>query len=310
MLWWCAYQPSQIQPFTCQCSRYPSNRSVTLKKILHSFILLALGCVLSGIAAASANEKIYTVAVVPQFASTQVYRDWTPLLEQLEQATGYRFKLLVYDEYSRFEREFEKGVPDLVYLNPYHMVIARQKQGYRPLLRDNSTLSGILVARQDGPIQKISDLNGKKIAFPSPNALGASLYLRALLAEDMHIKFNAAYANGHQNVYRQVLLGDVAAGGGVLHTLEKEPESVRSQLKVIFSTPQIAAHPLAAHPRVPLAVSKKITSAILAMRDNPEAARHLASVQLPHPVVADYMRDYAALVKLKLERYAVIQAQK
>lgn len=251
-----------------------------------------------------AEEKIYTVAVVPQIASIQIYRDWTPLLTKLEQVTGYRFKLLAYNEFSRFELALNQGVPDLVYLNPYHMVIAKQKNQYRPLVRDSSPLTGILVVRQDSPIKKLTDLDGKNIAFPSPNALGASLYMRALLAEKIKIKATPVYVGSHQNVYRHVLIGEVMAGGGVNSTLEKETEAVRSQLNILFTTPDISPHPLAAHPRVPVDVSKKIVAALLAMRNDPESSKLLAAVQIPQPIEADYKRDYAGLAQLKLERYA------
>lgn len=251
-----------------------------------------------------AEEKIYTVAVVPQIASIQIYRDWTPLLTKLEQVTGYRFKLLAYNEFSRFELALNQGVPDLVYLNPYHMVIAKLKNQYRPLVRDSSPLTGILVVRQDSPIKKLTDLDGKNIAFPSPNALGASLYMRALLAEKIKIKATPVYVGSHQNVYRHVLIGEVMAGGGVNSTLEKETEAVRSQLNILFTTPDISPHPLAAHPRIPVDVSKKIVAALLAMRNGPESSKLLAAVQIPQPIEADYKRDYAGLAQLKLERYA------
>jgi hypothetical protein len=53
---------------------------------------------------------------------------------------------------------------------------------------------------------------------------------------------------------------------------------------------------------------KKITAAIMAMRSDPETAKLLAAVQMPQPVAANYTRDYSALAKLKLERYADSQA--
>jgi len=278
-------------------------------KILYSLMIFILGSAPWNISMAGAAQKTYTIAVVPQFTSIQVYRDWTPLLEKLQMATGYHFELKVFDDFARFESAVEKGIPDLVYMNPYHMVVAKQKQNYRPLLRDSATLSGILVTRLDSPIKNLADLNGKSIAFPSPNALGASLYIRALLAEKVQIRINPVYVNGHQNVYRQVILGDVAAGGGVKKTLDKEANAVKSELKVIFSTPEISSHPLAAHPRIPSSVSKKIVAALLALRNDPESEKLLSAVQLPQPVEADFKRDYSDLIKLKLDRYAVTQTK-
>jgi len=280
-----------------------------MKQIMQSISLVVLAWACWFTAPARADQQIFTVSVVPQLASIQTFRDWTPFLSRLEQATGYHFKLLAYDQSALFEKELGQGVPDLVFLNPYQMLLAQKKQNYRPLVRDSAPLTGILVTRQDSAVKSVADLNGKTIAFPSPNALAASLYIRAQLTEKMGIKFNPTYVGSHQNVYRQTIMGDVAAGGGVKKTLEKESAEVQSQLKVLFSTPDIAPHPLAAHPRVSIAAENKIVDAIFAMRADPEAAKLLTAIQMPQPMKADLKRDYAELRQLKLDRYADSQAQ-
>lgn len=256
---------------------------------------------------AFASEKIYTVAVVPQFTSAKVHQDWSPLLSKLGQLTGFQFKLFTYNEFPRFERAMNQGVPDLIFLNPYHMVVAKRKQNYRPLVRDSNPISGIVVVRNDSPIKSLSELSGKTIAYPSPNALGASLYIRALLTEKIHIKTTPLYVGSHHNVYRHVLIGEVPAGGGVTTTLEKETEDIRSKLRIIFTTPNLSPHPLAAHPRLPEVDSKIIVAALFAIKNDIETSKLLAAVQMPQLIEANYARDYAGLTNLKLDKYAEIE---
>jgi phosphonate transport system substrate-binding protein len=56
--------------------------------------------------------------------------------------------------------------------------MAKKAHGYIPLLRDGSKqLKGILVVLKEGDIDDIQKLDGKKIAFPSPNAFGASFFI-------------------------------------------------------------------------------------------------------------------------------------
>ena len=62
----------------------------------------------------------------------------------------------------------------------------------------------------------MQDLDGADIAFPAPNAFGASLYMRALLAEQEKININPIYVETHANVYRNVIFGRASAGGGVI----------------------------------------------------------------------------------------------
>jgi phosphonate transport system substrate-binding protein len=248
-----------------------------------------------------------TVAVVPQFTSLQIHKDWTPFLERLSRDSGVPLKLKIYQRIPGFEADMLKGAPDLVFMNPYHQVMAKRAAGYMPLVRDNNPLTGILLVRRDSPVKTIKDLAGEKLAFPSPNAFGASLYMRALLVEQEGIKFDPIYVKTHSNVFRQIILGDMAAGGTVKNAFQREPDAVTTQLRVLFETPGVAPHPLAAHPRVSKAQRKALVEAILHWREDATAVPLLQGVQMPEPVVADYVRDYQPLERLKLEKYLVIE---
>ena len=248
-----------------------------------------------------------TVAVVPQFTSLQIHKDWTPFLERLSRDSGVPLKLKTYKLIPDFEADMLKGGADLVFMNPYHQVMAKRAAGYMPLVRDNNPLTGILLVRRDSPVKTIKNLAGEKLAFPSPNAFAASLYMRALLVEQEGIKFDPIYVNTHSNVFRQIILGDMAAGGTTKNAFKREPDAVIMQLRVLYETPGVAAHPFAAHPRVSKAQRKALVDAILHLREDATAAPLLQGVQMPEPVVADYVRDYQPLERLKLEKYLVIE---
>jgi len=248
--------------------------------------------------------QVYTLSVVPQFTPVDIGLRWSPLLAHLEKETGISLQLRVTDRMPGFEADFLAGLPDFIYLNPWHMVMAMKAHGYVPLVRGGDPLNGILVADRNGPIKRLADLGGKTLAFPSPNAFGASLYLRALLAEKEKIGFTPVYVGTHQNVYRHVLLGEVAAGGGVGATLDKEPAGMQSRLTVLYTTPGVPSHPLAAHPRVPSEIRERLAAALLKLDRDPAGRKLLAAVELDRTQVADYARDYAPLEKLKLGHYA------
>lgn len=257
-------------------------------------------------AVAKANPNTtWTVGVVPQFPAPEIHAAWTPALERLAAQTGQGFRLVPYANIPQFEAAFRAGTPDFVFLNPYHMVMARQAQHYQPLVRDGATpLTGVLVVASQSPVRQLQDLRGQRIAFPAPNAFGASLYMRALLAE-RGIEFEPAYVRTHGNAYRHVLTGDATAAGGVRQTLKGEDEAVQRALRVLFETPPSAPHPLAAHPRVPAAVQQAVRDALLGWTARSADAALLAAMQLPAPVAADYRRDYAPLERLRLEKFVV-----
>ena len=250
-----------------------------------------------------------TFAVVPQFHSEVIFNAWAPLLRRLGEDVGVELKLLHYESIPHFEADFLAGAADLIYLNPYHLVMARKAAGYEPLLSDAKTLlSGILVVRKDSPLQRLQDLDGHKAAFPAPNAFGASLYLRGLLQQRHGVRLQPVFRGTHSNVYRHVLLGAVAAGGGVRRTLEREPASVQEGLRIIHETPPSPPHPIAAHPRVPEALRAALQDAFIALGDSVSGRTLLAAVLMPQPQRVVWA-DYAPLEQLGLEEFVVIKAR-
>ena len=243
------------------------------------------------------------VSVVPQFQPVELQRTWGPALERLEQELGVHFNLRIAKDIPAFEDDFKNGRSDLVFMNPYHMVMARKAQGYEPVVRDVTPLAGLLVVHKDDPVRSVQDLKGKDIAFPAPNAFGASLWIRALLHEQHKVPFQAVYARTHTNAYRQVLVGRAAAAGGIRATLDREPDDVRKQLRVLIETPAVPPHPLAVHPKVAPSLRMGLLKAFERWRADSAGQALLQGIQMPRPVAASYGRDYALLEKLRLEKY-------
>ena len=264
----------------------------------------------SGARAEDRDDRVaFSVAIVPQFPAAELHRDWMPLLERLGRDTGLTLTLKLAPNIPRFETEVMLGSPDFAFMNPYHAVMASRAQGYVPLVHDTKLLTGILVVPKADPIKSLAELDGKELAFPAPNAFGASLWMRALLAERERIRITPAYVQTHSNVYRQVIRGKAAAGGGVNNTLLQESDEVRASLRVLFETPGVAPHPLSAHPRVPTRVRQALTDAFLQLAAEPAGQTLLKNVAMPRPVPADYARDYRPLEQYRLERYVVLEPQ-
>lgn len=254
-------------------------------------------------ALAAEGQRTYTLAVVPAQLPVAVHRDWSPITQRLSERLNAKVEIRVYRTIPRFEADLAQGIPDFAFMNPYHQVMVHSV-GYLPLVRGRQTLTGILVVPEDSPLKSVKDLDGKLLAFPSPNAFGASLYMRALLAEEMKIRFNTYYVDAHNEVYRHVIRGEAAAGGGVRQTLDREPPELRERLRVLYETPPTTPHVLSAHRRVPARVRALVRQTILELGASEHRAL-LDAVQLADPVAADYARDYQPLQQLGLEKYVV-----
>lgn len=247
----------------------------------------------------------YKFGVVPQFEPRKLSAVWVPILEALEQRTGFKLVMVGSARIPEFEGEFEAGRYDFAYMNPYHSVVAARTQHYEPLVRDGGqALFGILVTAKDGPINAIADLAGQRIAFPAPNALGASLLMRADLERQHKIAFSPVWAQTHTSAYLNAALGKAAAAGGVMATLQQQPPGVRDKLKIIYETRRVAPHPVMAHPRVPAADREKLRQAFLDLGASPAGQALLAKVPIQQ-VVAASASDYKEISGWGLEHYYV-----
>ncbi len=169
-------------------------------------------------------------------------------------------------------------------------------------MRDKSPLHGILVVPKDSPIKDLSELNGKVVAFPSPNAIGASMLIRADLERLYHVTVRPLYVKTHSSVYLHVVKGLAAAGGGVEKTLDEQGQEIRDSLRVLYTTREIPSHPIAAHPRVAKVVREKVRRALLDMGRSPEGRELLSRIPIKE-IIPARSGDYAVMRTWGLDAY-------
>ena len=188
-------------------------------------------------------------------------------------------------------------------MNPYHALRANNRQGYIPLVRDiEKRLQGILVVKKGGRIKKVAELANQTVSFPAPNALGASLMIRADLEDLFEIQVQPKYVKTHSSVYLNVALGITKAGGGAQKTLEQQSHEVRDALHIIYKTRHVVPHPISVHPRVSSAVIKQVTDTLLSLSNTTQGQRMLKNIPIKK-IGTTSMEDYTSLSKLGLERF-------
>lgn len=282
----------------------PIARRYKLCAVTASFVLTVLLCYSPCFAADhdSVAAERYTFGVVPQFEQRKLYSIWKPIIDELQRRTGLDFTLVSTLKIQDFHKEFMRGSYDFAYVNPYYELKAGSTGEYLPLVRDKAPLRGILVVPKDSRIGKVADLNGKTVAFPSPNALGASLLMRADLERIYHITVKPLYVKTHSSVYLHVVKGLAAAGGGVEKTLQEQDQAVRDSLRVIYTTRSMPSHPIVVHRRVPKEHREKVRRALLEMGNTPEGRELLSKVPIKQ-IIATSLDDYKELFGWGLESY-------
>lgn len=270
---------------------------------MKTILLACLLWLLSSSVYADSHAKPLTVGVVPQFDARKIQSAWQPILDELTLRTDIRFQLLGSPTIPEFEKKFVNGDFDIVYLNPYHQIIANQKQGYLPILNDASKkLFGILVVAKDSPVQSIEELQGQTIAFPAPNALGASLMIRADLFTKFNVNIIPKYVKTHTSVYLNTALHKTSAGGGIMRTFNEQPDVVRDSLKIIYETTKVPPHPISVHPRVSPDITDRLQQAFLEIGSTEAGQKMLAQIPIKK-ISRTSQAEYTPLESMGLETF-------
>ena len=270
----------------------------SFNKLTRFPLLLLIGTLLS----LPVKAETYTVGVVPQFDIKTLYKIWSPIFNVLEEKTGHKFEFTGSKDIPSFEKDFSKGRFDFAYMNPFHYTSSKQ---YAPLVKDHGRkLFGILAVKKDSEITSPEQLDGTTLAFPAPNALGASMMIRAELAEKYGINITPKYVKTHSSVYLNVALGLMPAGGGVQKTFNRQSEELKSQLRILMKTDSVEPHPFTVKRSLDPAIASQIQKALLEMGQDEQHKALLAKVPFKEIGTATD-KDYDAVRKLNLSRYYV-----
>jgi phosphonate transport system substrate-binding protein len=245
-------------------------------------------------------QKEYTFAVIPQAPPEVMHRNWLPFIERFSSDTGLLLRLKLYEKIADFEDDLKQGRVDFAYMTPVQAVMAWKAQKYLPLVRNKNLIAGSIFVRKDSTISKLSDLKGKAIAFIGPKNVCS-----IILTHDMDaLQMSRRYVGSSSNVYKQVAIGDVAAGGTLDTAFERSTPEVKQMLRPIYTTELLSPHPITVHPSVDARVRQSIIEVMLKYSGDKDTLAMLEKIQMQNPVVADYQRDYQPLEKLGLESFA------
>jgi len=229
----------------------------------------------------SLSAKELTFGIVPQQSATRLAEMWTPMLNYLSEQTGHQIRFATAKDIPTFEQRLLAGEYDIAYMNPYHYTVFSQAPGYQALAKQkDKQIRGILVTAKGSDIDSLQQLQGKRIAFPSPAAFAASVLPRAALSQQ-GIEFEPVYVSSHDSVYLTVSKAFFPAGGGIKRTLNAIDAEVSDRLQVLWQTQGYTPHALAIHPRH-AALAAPLRDALEQMNQSEQADMLFASVGFKH----------------------------
>lgn len=246
--------------------------------------VVALFAVVMGANAAD----VYTFGVVPQASAVQAAKDWAPVLQALEQKTGLKFRFATTRDVASFSQRVNEEAWDFVYMSPDQYVDEeRREDAYKPIARArNLKLKGIVVVRQNSTAEQLEDLDQQSLAVPA-NAFAADIIPQAVLHNE-GVDFTSQTLATQDMVYRAVMAGQAAAGGGTTRSFNAALPEVRNQLRVLWTSEGYTAHAVTAHARVTPDVVQRVQEALIDLHLDAQGKKMLKTIA---PEGLDYAKD-------------------
>lgn len=209
--------------------------------------------------------KPLSFGVVPQQSAEKLAKQWIPILQYISKEIGQEVRFATKSSIPLFEQELSKGSYDITYMNPYHYTVFSQSNGYTAIAKaKDKKIQGVIVVKKKSGISTIQELEGQKLAFPSPDAFAASILSQGFLAQH-NINIEPVYVRSHDSVYHNIAQGNFVAGGGIYRTLNAMQPEVSDDLTVLWESQGYTPHAIAVSPHVSQEVLKRIQRAILSL---------------------------------------------
>ena len=250
--------------------------------MIRAFLLPFL-CSLSVASIAASEPKIYSVGVLNQQSVVHTAELWNPILAYLTEKTGAHFVLRISATAQETDAQTAQGEFDLVYSN--HIFFMPIREEYRVLLRwGGEDLRCQLVSLKP---MRLKDLNGKTIAFTSPDEFASTVLTWGKLNQEK-IHFKSRYTGSQEASTVALAKGLVDAAGITPGYAYPYAEKNRLKLYVLYQSEQFPQIPLLAHAgRIHRVLAQQIRSALLDMPNDRAGRKLLKSHNMPPWQAAD-----------------------
>jgi phosphonate transport system substrate-binding protein len=238
--------------------------------------LICLAAAIVALRPALADSQVYTFNVLPHRSVALTAQYWNPILGYVTEKTGVELELKLNKTSQENTAKAETGIYDFVYTNHF-FTPERERLGYRVIARPAGPgIRGQIVVAADSPIRSLSDLEGKDVAFPTPDGFtGYWVPMDAIVNAGVHVK--AVFSGNQEATIGMLRRGDVPAAGVNSTVLENFSRRTGYSYRVLWSSQLYNDLCIMASPRVPKEKVAAVRAALVGMSRDPKGSRILAS---------------------------------
>ena len=246
--------------------------------IFFTAVLLAV----SGAVPGNASAEI-KFGILPRLGPVELYGMFSPLAEYLTREAGEKVSIVIPKDFEAFKAAVKTGQVEMGFSNSLVYVQLKKDVQIEPLalsseLKAGTKFRGIIIVRKDSGIEKLRDLQGKKLIFVDKDSAAGYIFQVLLLntamldpAKDCIV---LPFAKKHDNVTMAVFNGAADAGGIREDDFAKMKSKVDlSQLKIVGYTDYFPNWPIFATPTLRRSAAEKIKAALLKLKPHDALSR-------------------------------------
>jgi phosphonate transport system substrate-binding protein len=256
---------------------------------------------------AATKLEAYRLGVFPYVPMLTVDRIFGPVAAQFAEDLGRPVHLKTKSTFAKFGEELRKETYEIVLVHPFFYVEARDQYHYLPLARLDEPLTGMIMVREDDPIETLADLKGRTIGLPPALAAVSEMAKASLLDAGLvpGIDIKLEHYRTKPACLQAVATGRVAACGLPRFALSQIDPKNELKLRLMYETPAISNFVFAVHARVPESDRIKICESILAWPFTAKGRSILAGAAWSRFVPArDEEYDEVRRYQLRLHQFA------
>lgn len=205
--------------------------------------------------------------VHPYDTPSRIYARFRPLTLYLGGVLGRPLRLVIARTYDEQIDMIASGRADYAYIGPTPYVRARERAPVEILAGESeggqAFYQSALVVRADSPIEKVTDLVGKRVAFGAEISMSSAVAPKLILAQAGVRRADLAsvvHLDRHERVALAVLHGDFDAGG---LRLDIAKSYLPRGLRVLATSQPLPPHVIAASPQVAASDAARVRQALL-----------------------------------------------
>src|ERR1700704_6062669 len=221
-----------------------------------------------------AAQQAYSFNVLNQRSIALTAQYWNPILTHVGRKSGVPLELKLAKTAQEGNAIAEKGNYDFLYTNHF-FTPERDRLGYKVIARPAGPgIKSQIVVPEDSPIQTLQDLDGKNVAFVSPDGFaGYWLPMDALLRTK--VKVHVVFTGNQEASSAQLKINKVAAAGVNSSVMARYARRESFAYRALWTSEIFQDLCIMANPKVPADKVAAVRAAFINMAKDAEGRKIL-----------------------------------